>query len=69
MFIDGKCRSLKVVIDARERTRNINQKKTSEVLQAYLDLHTQTKAVGEGISSISKKNIMNQLDKHDFSCD
>ena len=28
-----------------------------------------TNAVDEDISSISKYNIANQLDKHDFSCD
>ena len=53
-FIDEKCGNLKVVIDGGELTRNINQKKTSDVLQTYLDLHCLTNAVGEGISSISK---------------
>ena len=43
-----------VVIDGGELTRNINQKKTSDVLQAYTDLDSLTDAVDEGVSSISK---------------
>ena len=54
VFIDEKCGNLKVVIDVGELTRNNNRKKTSGVLQAYIDLHSQTNAVEEGISSISK---------------
>ena len=54
MFINEKCGNLKVAIDGGELTRNINQKKTSDVLQAYVDLHFLTNAVDEGISSISK---------------
>ena len=32
------------------------------------DLHSVANTVGEGISSISKWNIVNQLGKHDLSC-
>ena len=35
VFIDEKCGNLKVVIDGGEFNRNINQIKTSSVLQAY----------------------------------
>ena len=34
VFIDEKCGNLKIAIDGRVLTRNINQKKTSGVLQA-----------------------------------
>ena len=46
VFINKKCGDLKVVIDGGELTRNINQKKTSNVLQAYIDLHSLTNAQG-----------------------
>ena len=45
LFIDEKCGNLKVVIDDEELSRNINQKKKSDVV---------TNAAGEGVSSISK---------------
>ena len=35
VLVDEKCGNLKVVIDGGELTRNINQKKTSHILQAY----------------------------------
>ena len=57
VFIDEKCGNLKVVIDAGELTRNINQKKKLHVLQ---DLQFVKNATGEGISSISKWDIANQ---------
>ena len=57
VFIDEECRNLKVVI----KILTINQKKKSDVLRDKC-------ASGEGISSISKLNIVNQFGKHDFSC-
>ena len=54
VFIDEKCGNFKVVIHGGEFTRSINQKKMSEVLQTYIELHSLTNAVDEGISSISK---------------
>ena len=66
MFIDEKCGNLKVVIEGGELTRNINPKKKLDVLQYP---HSVTNAAGEGISSINKWNIANQLRKYDFSCD
>ena len=38
VLIDKKCWNLKVVINGWGLARNINQKKTSDVLQAYIDL-------------------------------
>ena len=64
--MDEKCGNLKVVIDSRELNRN--KQKTSDVLQAYINLHSLTNAVDMGISSISKQNTTNKLGKHDFSC-
>ena len=54
--IDEECGNLKVVIE----TISINQNKKSAVLRDKW-------ASVEGISSISKWNIVNQLGKHDFS--
>ena len=64
VFIDEKCGNLN--LNAGELTRNINQKKKLDVLQ---DLQFVKNAAGEGISSISKWDIANQLRKYDFSCD
>ena len=41
-------------------------KKRREVFCKPIDFHSLANAVSEGISSISQKNIVNQLDKHDF---
>ena len=57
VFIDEECRNLKVVIEIL----TIHQKKKSNVLRDKCP-------AGEGISSISKWNIVNQLGKHDFYC-
>ena len=57
VFIDEECGNLKVVINIL----TINQKKKSDVLRDKC-------ASGEGISLMSKWNIVNQLGKHDFSC-
>ena len=54
VFIVEKCGNPKVVIDGGQLTRNINQKKASDFLQTYIDLHSLTNAVDEGISSINK---------------
>ena len=54
--IDEECGNLKVVIE----TISINQNKKSAVLRDKW-------ASVEGISSINKWNIVNQLGKHDFS--
>ena len=64
VFIDEKCGNLN--LNAGELTRNINQKKKLDVLQ---DLQFVKNAAGDGISSISKWDIANQLRKYDFSCD
>ena len=43
---------------------------TKERSQAFfksIDIQSMTNAVGEGISTIRKWNIVNQLGKHDFS--
>ena len=57
VFIDEECGNLKVVIEIL----TINQKNKSDVLRDKC-------AVSEGISSMSKWNIVNRLGKHDFSC-
>ena len=54
MLIDEKCENLKVAIDRIIRNINPKQKETSNILQAYTDLHSLINAVEEGISSISK---------------
>ena len=56
-----------VFIDGGERTRNINQIKKSDLLQAYICPFV-TNAVGKIIFSVSKWNIVNQLVKHGFFC-
>ena len=66
VFIDEENENLILVNDGGELTRNINQKKKSNVLQ--LDVHYLANAVGERISSITMWDIVNQLGKHDFSC-
>ena len=57
VFNDEECGNLKVVL----AILTINQKKKSDVLCDKC-------AAGEGISTISKWNIVNQLGKHDLSC-
>ena len=65
VFLDEEFENLIVVNDGGELTRNINQKKKSEVLQ--LDARYLTNAAGEPISPITMWNIVNQLGKHNFS--
>ena len=49
-----------------ENLLKILTKKRREVFCKPIDFRSLANAVSEGISSISQKNIMNQLDKHDF---
>ena len=56
----------KVVVNDGELTRNINQKKKS--FFKAIDVHSVRNVLGEGISSISMWNIVNQLGMHDFYC-
>ena len=42
--------------------------KKSGVLQAYRSPLFTPNAVGEGVSSISRWKIVNQVGKHDFPC-
>ena len=53
VFIDEECGNLIVVNDDEKLTRNINQKKNSDVLQYPLDVHTVTNVVREIISSVT----------------
>ena len=55
VFIDEECRNLKVVIADGELTRNINHQTKEEVRH-----FTWKCTAEEGISSISKLNIVNQ---------
>ena len=49
MFIDEECENLIVVSDGGELTRNVNQKKKSDVLQKSVDAQYLKKLVGESI--------------------
>ena len=53
VFIDEECGNLIVVNDDKKLTRNINQKKNSDVLQYPIDVHTVTNVVREIISSVT----------------
>ena len=53
VFIDEECGNLIVVNDDEKLTRNINQKKNSDVLQYPIDVHTVTNIVREIISSVT----------------
>ena len=68
VFIDEECENLIVVNDGGEITKNINQKKKSEVFQQPIDVDYLTNAVDELICQTTMWNIVNQLGKHDFSC-
>ena len=57
MFIDEECGNLIVVHDGGELTRNINQKKKSEVLQQPIDAHSVANVAGESIYSLTIWNI------------
>ena len=53
VFIDEECGNLIVVNDGEKITRNINQKKNSDVLQYPIDVRTVTNVVREIISSVT----------------
>ena len=57
VFTDEECGNLTVVNDGGELTRNINQKKKSDVLQKSIDVHSVINVVGESISSVAMWNI------------
>ena len=57
VFIDEECGNLIVVNDDEKLTRNINQKKNSDVLQYPIDVHTVTNVVREIISSVTIWNM------------
>ena len=59
MFTDEECGNIKVVNSGGERTRNITQKKKSDVLKP-LGFHSLTNDVSESIFSITMRNIVNQ---------
>ena len=56
VFIDEECGNLKVVINGGNLTININGR--SQTFYERIDLQSVTNAVGKGISSISKWNIV-----------
>ena len=68
VFIDEECGNLKVVNDDREFTRNINQKKKSDILQLPINVHAVTNVAGKSISSITIYDIVNHSGKHNFCC-
>ena len=53
VFIDEECGNLIVVNDGEKLTRNINQKKNSDVLQYPIDVRTVTNVLREIISSVT----------------
>ena len=57
VFIDEKSGNLIVVNDGGKLTRNINQKKKSDILQQPIDVHSLRNVVGESISSVAMWNI------------
>ena len=67
VFIDQEYKNVIVANDVGELTRNINQKKKSEVLQQSIDVHYLTDVAGDLSSPITMQNIVNQLGKHNFS--
>ena len=56
MLIDEECWNLKVVNNGGELTRNINQKKKSDVSQQPVDVHPVAN-IDESISSIIMYNM------------
>ena len=57
VFIDEKCGNILVVNDGVEQTRNINQKKDSDILQQPIDVYSVTNVVGKCIYSVIMRNI------------
>ena len=56
-FIDEEFGDLILVNDDAELTRNINQKKKSDILQQPIDAHSVTNVVSESIYSVTTWNI------------
>ena len=52
-----------------ESLLEILTKRRSQSFYKPIDVRNVTKAKGEVVSSVSAWNIVNQLGKHDFSCD
>ena len=44
----------------------ISTKRRSQALYRFIDVHDVTNVIGEGISSISMRNIVNKFGKYDF---
>ena len=57
MFINKECGNLIVVNDRGELTKNINQKKNSDVLQKSIVVHLVTNVVGESICYYRVNNL------------
>ena len=60
VFIDQEWGNLKVDNEGGKVTRNINQKKKSEVLQQLADVYSGISFAAENISSLNMWNIVNQ---------
>ena len=60
-FIDEEFGDLILVNDDAELTRNINQKKKSDILQQPIDAHSVTNVVSESIYSVTTWNIYCEL--------
>ena len=65
VLIDEEFGNLKVKGESLLETLT---KRRNQTFYRPVVLHSVTNAVGEGISSISKWNIVNQLGKNDFLC-
>ena len=61
VFIDEKSGNLIVVNDGGKLTRNINQKKKSDIVQQPIDVHSLRNVEGESISSVTMWNIYYEL--------
>ena len=59
VFIHEECGNLKVLVDGRELTGNIN-KKRSLAFYKLIDVHSVINVIEESISSIRMWNIVNQ---------
>ena len=57
VFLDEEIGNLVVVNDDGELTRDIDQKKKSDVLQQPIDVYSVTNVVGESIYSVTMWNI------------
>ena len=60
-FIDEEFGDLILVNDDAELTRNINQKKKSDILQQPIDAHSVTNVVSESIYSVTTWDIYCEL--------